>query len=219
MHFKIPAARPSRGVALDRLLVVIGVPLAAALAWTAALTGANRQAAAAVPTFRARLAHAVRADPAADLPTRLDLTDHAAAAGGGALVDPPNTTFATCGRSEPCGWFGCSFRLGTAEFPDATDPRDRDLVRATVRRRVDEVAGCYEERSRELPTVDGSVIVDLDIAPHGEVATARLVESTDVPDLSTARCIAGTLRTWVFPALSGPDHVTARYSFALSPPE
>jgi len=224
MRFEVLGARPARGVAWNRLLVVIGVPLVAAWAWTLALTGAAPAlppdhelgaVAAPLPTFRARPAQVVQSLPRAD--RALGGTDRGAA-GSCALVDPPKTTFASCDR--PCGWFGCSFRLGEARFPDASNPRDIEIVSATVRRRIDEVAGCYEERSCEMPVVEGVVFVDLDVAPNGAVASARLVESdVPVPDLRTARCIAGTLRVWGFPPLTGPDHITARYSFVLSPRE
>lgn len=92
---------------------------------------------------------------------------------------------------------------------------DRETIARVIREHRNEVRACYEAELRADPELEGLVKVAFVIAPDGQVAGARISESTLGND-AVAQCIANRARRWRFPAPGGGGTVNVNYPFVLS---
>ena len=87
-----------------------------------------------------------------------------------------------------------------------------EIIRRIVRRHLNELRFCYEKHLAANPNASGLVVAKFVIARDGTVASATAAGvHADVE-----RCIAGRIRTWVFPKPADGE-VTVSQPFTLSP--
>ncbi len=93
---------------------------------------------------------------------------------------------------------------------------DKEIIRRTVRRHLNEVRFCYEQALVARPTLAGRVVVQFTIAPTGRVLAA-LLQSTTLGAPAVDACVVGAVRRWEFPQPDGGGLVSVTYPFQLSP--
>lgn len=91
----------------------------------------------------------------------------------------------------------------------------RDVVNRVIRRHGGQVRVCYEKRLKQKPNLSGKVVVDFVIAADGSVKRAK----AGGMDETVAKCIAGKVRAWKFPAPKGGGVVVVKYPFVFQAPE
>jgi len=91
---------------------------------------------------------------------------------------------------------------------------DRELIRRIVRGHLSQVRYCYEQLLPRMPTLQGRVMVKWHVTAAGRVDTSTVVSSTAQSPL-LGECLAGRVRTWVFPPSKqvGPAGFTVSYPF------
>jgi tetratricopeptide (TPR) repeat protein/outer membrane biosynthesis protein TonB len=90
-----------------------------------------------------------------------------------------------------------------------------DVVRRILRRHVNEVRFCYEQRLSERSDLGGRVTVGALVGPDGAVRSSQLRDST-LGDGSVEQCIVQAFRRWSFPAPEGVGIVRIEAPFVLS---
>jgi len=93
----------------------------------------------------------------------------------------------------------------------------REAVRRVIRRHVNEVRFCYEQRLAERPDLAGRVTVSLVISGTGVVQSGS-VASTTLHDGPVEGCVAQTARRWTFPAPEGGGATLVNYPFVFDSP-
>ncbi|MCB9531630.1 MAG: TonB family protein [Myxococcales bacterium] len=93
---------------------------------------------------------------------------------------------------------------------------DRELIARVIREHRREVRACYEAELQSNPELQGLVKVAFVIAADGQVAGARISESTLGND-AVGQCIANRVRRWRFPEPRGGGTVNVNYPFVLTP--
>jgi TonB family protein len=93
---------------------------------------------------------------------------------------------------------------------------DREIVRRTIRRHLNEVKYCYETQLVRRPSLAGRLSVQFAIAPSGQVATA-VVQSSTLEDAAVESCVVQAVRRWDFPRPVGGGTVIVSYPFVLVP--
>lgn len=93
----------------------------------------------------------------------------------------------------------------------------KDIINMVVARHRSEIRSCYEAALQRNPGLRGKVTMAFNIQPNGIVSYAAVKEST-VGDAGLGNCIAGKIKTWVFPKPEAPvvTEVSA-YPFYLNP--
>jgi len=93
----------------------------------------------------------------------------------------------------------------------------KDIINMVVARHRSEIRSCYEAALQRNPGLRGKVTMAFNIQPNGIVSSASVKEST-VGDAGLGNCIAGKIKTWVFPKPEAPvvTEVSA-YPFYLNP--
>jgi TonB family protein len=90
-----------------------------------------------------------------------------------------------------------------------------EVIRRVIRRHINEVRHCYEQRLAQNPSLAGRVGVRFVIGPTGRVISAE-VESSTMNDGETEACIAAAVRRWTFPAPDGGGIVAVSYPFVFT---
>lgn len=90
----------------------------------------------------------------------------------------------------------------------------KEVIRRIIRRHINEVRFCYEQRLRAVPSLTGRVDVKFVIAPDGGVRAASVARST-AGDPGVERCIVSAVRRWNFPSPGGGGIVPVTYPFFL----
>lgn len=80
---------------------------------------------------------------------------------------------------------------------DVSDCIDREMIRKVVREHVAQLRYCYESLLSTQPNLEGRVSVKWHVTGAGVVDSAQVVSS---PSVELGTCLAGRVRTWVFPA-------------------
>ena len=89
---------------------------------------------------------------------------------------------------------------------------DKDLIRAVIRRNVNQIRFCYENQLSRFPKLSGKVAAKFVISPSGTVASSEVAQST-VDNDELEACVAGRVRTWLFPIPKGGGVVIVTYPF------
>ena len=93
---------------------------------------------------------------------------------------------------------------------------DRDLIRRTIRKHLNEVKFCFERAVERDRSIDhGRVVVEFTILASGRVASARAAQSS-FPSSDVGGCIAGAVQRWDFPTSHGVSIVSYPFRLALS---
>jgi TonB family protein len=97
-----------------------------------------------------------------------------------------------------------------------TGSLDREIVRRTIRRHINEVKFCYEQELVAHRDLGGRVTVHFTIAGTGQVLAAVLQSST-LGNPRVESCMVQAVRRWEFPRPVGGGLVMVSYPFMLTP--
>ena len=96
-------------------------------------------------------------------------------------------------------------------FPNAQGDLDKALIRRVVKASRQKIAYCYEKALLASPSLEGTVVVQFFIKPDGTVANA---EASGL-DPEVGRCVAGVIKSLVFPKPNGGGGVQVVYPFSM----
>lgn len=145
-------------------------------------------------------------------------------AGGGGVGDTIGIGgIGTKGRGGGMGQYGNGVGLGmggkkgvdigiTQSDPVVMGSLDKELIRQVIHRNRGQIRYCYESQLTRFPKLSGKVQVKFVITASGTVAKSDVVSSSaNNAELET--CVAGRVRTWVFPKPKGGGVVIVTYPF------
>ena len=89
---------------------------------------------------------------------------------------------------------------------------DKGMIRRRIRTRLPAIRHCYERELVADPTLEGKLVVDLEIDGAGKIVK---VEATGLGNDAVEACVAKTLRTIAFPATNRDQIVRVRYPFVF----
>lgn len=87
-------------------------------------------------------------------------------------------------------------------------------IQRVIRLHINEVKRCYETQLAKNPKLSGKVMVRFVIDTDGKVTDSSIAETT-LHDSLAEGCIAGAVRTWLFPKPQG-GRVIVAYPFILA---
>ena len=94
-----------------------------------------------------------------------------------------------------------------------TDPMEiKTMVGTTLRRYKSQVHTCYQQRLKEIPTLEGKWEVKFTIDPAGTTSRVEVVSKTSVKDRALRECIKARVLRWNFRALAIPQTITQPYT-------
>ncbi len=102
----------------------------------------------------------------------------------------------------------------TSSEPMVMGSLDKELIRKVIHANRNQIRYCYESQLNRFPKLNGKVAVKFVISPSGTVASSAVAQSTmspSVPEMEA--CVAGRVRTWVFPKPKGGGVVVVTYPF------
>lgn len=143
--------------------------------------------------------------------------------GGGGLGDTIGIGgIGTKGRGGGTGGYGSGVGvLGgkqnvdigiTSSEPTVMGSLDKELIRQVIKRNVNQIRYCYESQLTRYPKLSGKVSVKFVISASGSVASSN-VASADTNNAELETCVAGRVRTWMFPKPKGGGVVIVTYPF------
>ncbi|MBE2249173.1 MAG: adventurous gliding motility protein GltG, partial [Myxococcus sp.] len=143
--------------------------------------------------------------------------------GGGGLGDTIGIGgIGTRGRGGGTGGYGSGVGvLGgkkdvdigiTSSEPTVMGSLDKELIRKVIHANRSQIRFCYESQLNRFPKLEGKVAVKFVISASGAVATSQVAQSS-VGNAELETCIAGRVRTWVFPKPKGGGVVVVTYPF------
>lgn len=91
---------------------------------------------------------------------------------------------------------------------------DKELIRRTVRRHINEVKFCYQRELQRHPKLGGRLVVQFTIGGKGTVLLSK-VQSSTLDNATVESCVAGAVRRWSFPAPQNGGLVMVSYPFRL----
>jgi len=113
---------------------------------------------------------------------------------------------------------GGSFSSGSSKGPSVSIGQplsagdlDKAIIRRYIKRNVPKLQYCYEKELLTNPKLQGTVTTKFFITPNGDVAS---VDATGV-DPTVASCIAGVVKSIVFPKPKGGGGVQVSYPFTF----
>ena len=128
----------------------------------------------------------------------------------------------TKGRGGGTGSYGTGVGvLGGKQSTDigiaSSDPvvmgsLDKELIRQVIRRNIGQIRFCYESLLNRYPKLAGKVPVKFVITESGTVASSQPSGSTS-GNAELDSCVAGRVRTFVFPKPKGGGVVIVTYPF------
>ena len=93
---------------------------------------------------------------------------------------------------------------------------DKDLIRRTIRKHVNEVKFCFERAVERDRSIDhGRVVVEFTILADGRVASSHAAQSS-FASTAIGGCIAEAVQRWDFPSSQGVSVVSYPFRLALS---
>jgi TonB family protein len=107
------------------------------------------------------------------------------------------------------GGSGITLGEGDAEVEEGLT---KEEVGRVIHQHMKEVRYCYESSMVRASKVDGRVVLDFTINGKGDVAKAK-VSNSSLPDPALGECIQRRLRTWKFPNPKGGVNVDVAYPF------
>lgn len=100
----------------------------------------------------------------------------------------------------------------TSSDPTVIGSLDKELIRKVIHANRGQIRYCYESQLNRFPKLEGKVAVKFVISPSGSVASSSVASSTvGNPEMET--CVAGRVRTWIFPKPKGGGVVIVTYPF------
>lgn len=100
----------------------------------------------------------------------------------------------------------------TSSDPVVMGSLDKELIRKVIHANRGQIRFCYESQLNRFPKLEGKVAIKFVISPSGSVASSSVAQSTvGNPELET--CVAGRVRTWMFPKPKGGGVVIVTYPF------
>lgn len=143
--------------------------------------------------------------------------------GGGGLGDTIGIGgIGTRGRGGGTGGYGTGVGvLGgkkdvdigiTSSEPTVMGSLDKELIRKVIHANRSQIRFCYESQLNRYPKLEGKVAVKFVISASGAVATSSVAQSS-VSNAELEACVAGRVRTWVFPKPKGGGVVVVTYPF------
>jgi len=100
----------------------------------------------------------------------------------------------------------------TSSDPEVMGSLDKELIRQVIRSHRDQIRYCYETQLARFPNLKGKVAVKFVISAVGSVASSSVAQST-VGNSELDMCVAGRVRTWIFPKPKGGGVVVVTYPF------
>ncbi len=100
----------------------------------------------------------------------------------------------------------------TSSEPTVMGSLDKELIRKVIHANRGQIRFCYESQLNRFPKLEGKVAIKFVISPTGSVASSSVASTTvGNPELET--CVAGRVRTWMFPKPKGGGVVIVTYPF------
>jgi TonB family protein len=93
---------------------------------------------------------------------------------------------------------------------------DKEIIRRTIRRHINEIKFCYEEELTRRPNLSGRIMVQFAIAGTGQVISSVLQSST-IGNARVENCAVQAVKRWPFPQPRGGGLVMVSYPFVLTP--
>ncbi len=143
--------------------------------------------------------------------------------GGGGLGDTIGIGgVATRGRGGGTGGYGAgvgvlkgkeAIDIGiTSSEPSVMGSLDKELIRKVIHANRSQIRFCYESQLNRFPKLEGKVAIKFIISGQGTVAKSEVAQ-TSVNNAELEACVAGRVRTWVFPKPKGGGVVVVTYPF------
>lgn len=100
----------------------------------------------------------------------------------------------------------------TSSEPTVMGSLDKELIRKVIHANRGQIRYCYESQLNRFPKLEGKVAVKFVISAQGSVATSSVAQTT-VNNAELEACVAGRVRTWIFPKPKGGGVVIVTYPF------
>ncbi len=104
----------------------------------------------------------------------------------------------------------------TASDPEVMGSLDKELIRQVIHRNRSAIKFCYESQLGRYPKLQGKVSVKFVINGEGNVISSNVAQTT-MNNSEAETCIAGRVRTWLFPKPKGGGVVVVTYPFIFKP--
>jgi TonB family protein len=89
---------------------------------------------------------------------------------------------------------------------------DKELIRQVIQRNRGQIRYCYESLLNRFPKLGGKVSIRFTISGEGSVIASTVAQST-AGNAELEQCVAGRVRTWMFPKPKGGGSVIVTYPF------
>jgi len=93
---------------------------------------------------------------------------------------------------------------------------DRAVIQATIAKYLSQVRACYEQGLAQQPGINGTVTMNFEVGPSGNLNFSRVAKST-MGHAGVEGCIAQRMMSWKFPKPLGGVAVKVNYPFLLRP--
>jgi len=100
----------------------------------------------------------------------------------------------------------------TSSEPTVMGSLDKELIRKVIHANRGQIRYCYESQLNRFPKLEGKVAIKFVITGSGSVATSSVAQST-VNNAELETCVAGRVKTWIFPKPKGGGVVVVTYPF------
>ncbi|MGQ0507402.1 MAG: TonB family protein, partial [Myxococcaceae bacterium] len=100
----------------------------------------------------------------------------------------------------------------TSSEPMVMGSLDKELIRQVIHRNRNQIRYCYESQLTRFPKLKGKVAVKFVISASGSVASSSVAQA-DTNNAELETCVAGRVRTWMFPKPKGGGVVIVTYPF------
>jgi len=100
----------------------------------------------------------------------------------------------------------------TSSEPLVMGSLDKELIRQVIQRNRGQIRFCYESQLTKYPKLSGKVAVKFVINAEGGVVSSTVAQST-AGNAELETCVAGRVRTWLFPKPKGGGVVVVTYPF------
>lgn len=95
----------------------------------------------------------------------------------------------------------------------ATGDLDKNIIRRYIRQKLPRIKYCYEKQLLVKPDISGTVVTQFQISPQGAVLNSTAQGVHD----EVSSCVAGVIKTIMFPKPRGGGLVQVRYPFTFRP--
>ncbi len=103
----------------------------------------------------------------------------------------------------------------TSSEPMVLGSLDKELIRKVIHANRGQIRYCYESQLNRFPKLNGKVAIKFIISPSGSVSTSSVAQTT-VGNAELEACVAGRVRTWMFPKPKGGGVVIVTYPFIFA---